>query len=251
MTDALPHLSVVVPSYNNADRLPANLRDLKAFCHALPFAWELILVDDCSPDPVAARLLAEFAAAEPGVTLLRNEPNAGKGASVARGMLAARGAYRVFTDVDLAYPPSEVLAILRALEGGADVAVACRVHPQSTYIMNVGFFHYLYTRHIMSRIFNRMVRLLLLRDVLDTQAGLKGFTAAAAQTVFTRLSIPRFGFDVEAIFIAQHHQLRVDQVPITFRYDSEPTTMNFARDAVRMLRDLWHVRSGGWSGRYD
>ncbi|MBI2796812.1 MAG: glycosyltransferase [Gemmatimonadetes bacterium] len=251
MTDAQPHLSVVVPSYNNADRLPASLRDLKAFCHALPFTWELIVVDDCSPDPESERLLREFAATEPGVTLIRQERNRGKGAAVARGMLTARGKFRVFTDVDLAYPPSEILAILGALEAGADMAVACRVDPRSTYIMNVGFFHYLYTRHIMSRIFNRMVRLVLLRDVLDTQAGLKGLTAAAAEKVFTRLTIPRFGFDVEAIFIAQHHRLRVDQVPITFRYDSEPTTMNFGRDAARMLRDLWHVRAGGWSGRYD
>lgn len=251
MSDAVPHLSVIVPSYNNADRLPSSLRDLKAFCHALPFSWELIIVDDCSPDPEAARILREFAAAEPEVTLLRNEPNRGKGASVARGMLAARGAYRVFTDVDLAYPPSEVLVILKALEAGADVAVACRVHPKSTYIINVGFLNYIYTRHVMSRVFNRIVRTVLLKDVLDTQAGLKGFTAQMAETVFPRLTIPRFGFDVEALFIAQHHGGRVEQCPITFRYDDEPTTMKFAGDGMQMLRDLWHVRWGGWRGRYD
>ena len=251
MSDAAPHLSVIVPSYNNADRLPASLRDLTAFCRALPFSWELIIVDDCSPDAGAARILREFAAAEPGVTLLRNEPNKGKGASVARGMLAATGTYRIFTDIDLAYPPSELLVILRALEAGSDVAIACRVHPKSTYIMNVGFLNYIYTRHVMSRIFNRIVRTVLLRDVLDTQAGLKGFTAAMARTVFTRLTIARFGFDVEALFIAQQQGGRVEQCPITFRYDSEPTTMSFAGDSVQMLRDIAHIRLGGWRGRYD
>ena len=251
MSDAAPHLSVIVPSYNNADRLPASLRDLKAFCHALPYSWELLIVDDCSPDAEAARLLRDFAAAEPGVTVLRNEPNRGKGASVARGMLAATGRYRIFTDIDLAYPPSEVLVILKALEAGSDVAIACRVHPKSTYIMNVGFLNYIYTRHVMSRIFNRIVRTVLLRDVLDTQAGLKGFTAAMAETVFRRLTIDRFGFDVEALFIAQRHGGRVEQCPITFRYDSEPTTMSFAGDGVQMLRDIAHIRLGGWRGRYD
>ena len=249
--DAPPHLSIVVPSYNNADRLPASLRALKAFCHALPFSWELVIVDDCSPDPKATRLLREFAAAEPGVTLLRNEPNQGKGFSVARGCLAARGKYRVFTDVDLAYPPSEIRLILHELEQGADVAIACRVHPDSTYIMNVGFFHYLYTRHIMSRVFNLIVRTLLLRDVLDTQAGLKGFTANAAEIIFPRLTINRFGFDVECLFIAQQHDLEIVQTPITFRYDSEPSTMNFARDAMSMIQDLVHIRVGGFRGRYD
>ena len=107
----------------------------------------------------------------------------------ARHAPAARGRYRVFTDADLAYPPSEVNKILRDLEAGADVAItACRVLPESRYLMSPTFFHYLYTRHVMSRVFNAMVRLVLLRDVLDTQAGLKGFTARAAQAVFSRLN---------------------------------------------------------------
>jgi len=251
MPDQPPHLSVVVPTYNNAELLPASLGALKAFCDPLPFRWELVIIDDCSPDPRVATLLRDFAAGEPRVTLLRNELNRGKGFSVARGCLSARGTYRVFTDVDLAYPPSEIGVVLRELEKGADVAIACRVHRNSTYIMNVGFFHYLYTRHIMSRVFNLIVRMLLLRDVLDTQAGLKGFTARAAETIFPRLTINRFGFDVECLFIAQRHNLRIVQTPITFRYDSEPSTMHFVRDALSMIRDLARIRLRGFRGRYD
>jgi glycosyltransferase involved in cell wall biosynthesis len=251
MPNQQPHLSIIVPSYNNANRLAASLGALSAYCHSLPFSWELVLVDDCSSDPRAVQLLRDFAAGEPGVTLLVNESNRGKGFSVRRGCLAARGAYRVFTDVDLAYPPSEIGAILRALEEGADVAIACRVHPDSTYIMNVGFLHYLYTRHVMSRIFNLMVRALLLRDVRDTQAGLKGFTGRAAETIFPRLTISGFGFDVECLFVAQRHHLRIVQAPITFRYDSEPSTLNFVRDGAIMIRDLVHIWIGGFRGRYD
>ncbi|MBI1810157.1 MAG: glycosyltransferase [Gemmatimonadetes bacterium] len=247
---AAPHLSLIVPCYNGEDRLPAALAQLEAFLTAQPYSWELILVDDHSAEP-AARLLREWAAGRPNVSVLRNERNSGKGVSVGRGMLAGRGAYRVFTDADLAYPPSEVNKILADLEGGSDVAIACRVLPESRYLMSPSFFHYLYTRHVMSRVFNAMARAVLLRDVLDTQAGLKGFTAKAAEVVFPRLTIPRFGFDVEALFVAQKHGFRVKQTAVFFRYDEEPTTVRFTQSAITMAGELLQVRLNDWRGKYD
>lgn len=245
-----PKLSVIVPAYGGADRLPASLAQLGAWLDAQPCSSELILVDDGS-GPAAARALDAFAASRPATTVIRQDTNRGKGAGVARGMLAASGAYRVFTDADLAYPPTEIAKIVADLEAGADLAIACRVLPESRYLMSPSFFHYLYTRHVMSRAFNLMVRMVLLRDVLDTQAGLKGFTARAAETVFSRLTIPRFGFDVEALFIAQRHGLRVKQTAIHFRYDEEPTTIAFTQSVFRMIVDLAQVRLNHLRGRYD
>jgi dolichyl-phosphate beta-glucosyltransferase len=245
-----PHLTLVVPCYNGEDRLPAALSQLSAFLAAQAYTSELILVDDCSAEP-AAKVLREYAAARPGITLIRNEKNSGKGASVSRGMLAGRGRYRVFTDADLAYPPEEVNKILHDLEGGADVAIACRVLPDSRYTMSPSFFHYLYTRHIMSRIFNLLARAVLLRDVLDSQAGLKGFTAGAAEIVFPRVTIPRFGFDVEALFVAQKHRMVVKQTAVFFKYDDEPTTVKFAQSAFTMAAELVQVRMNDWRGKYD
>jgi dolichyl-phosphate beta-glucosyltransferase len=164
-TGGVPHLTLVVPCYNGEDRLAAALQQLSAFLALQSYSSELILVDDCSAEP-AARILRDFAAARPGVTLIRNERNLGKGTSVARGILAGRGRFRVFTDADLAYPPEEINKILRDLESGADMAIACRVLPESRYLMSPSFFHYLYTRHVMSRMFNLLTRALLLRDVL-------------------------------------------------------------------------------------
>jgi dolichyl-phosphate beta-glucosyltransferase len=244
-----PHLSVVVPVYNGADRLAAALDHLGAWLDARPYPTELILVDDHSRDGAPA-ILAAFAARRARTTVLRNERNLGKGASVARGMRAATGAFRVFTDADLAYPPEEIAKVLADLEAGADVAIACRVLPASRYLMSPTFFHYLYTRHLMSRVFNAMVRATLLRGVLDSQAGLKGFTARAADIVFPRLTIPRFGFDVEALFIAQQHGLVVRQTAVHFRYDEEPTTVTFARSAIRMALDLAQIRLNHLRGRY-
>jgi dolichyl-phosphate beta-glucosyltransferase len=239
----------VVPVYNGADRLPSSLGQLSEFLCAQSFSSELILVDDCS-GPDARAVLEKFGADTNGVRLIRNEENRGKGNAVTRGMRAAVGSFRVFTDADLAYPVTEVTKILADLEAGADVAIACRVLPESRYLMSPTFFSYLYTRHVMSRMFNAMVRWTLIPHVLDSQAGLKGFTAHAAEIVFPRVTIPRFGFDVEALYIARKHHLSVTQTAVNFRYDSEPTTVRFAHDALRMMRDLVHIRRNDWRGRY-
>ena len=245
-----PHLSLIIPVYNGGKRTRANLDEVRQFLVAQPYQSELLLVDDGNAE-AGARALRDFACCEPAITLIRNETNRGKGFSVTRGMLAARGAYRVFTDADLAFPLTEVNRILRDLESGADVSIACRVLPESRYLMSPSYFHYLYTRHVMSRAFNLMVRTVMLRQVLDTQAGLKGFSARAANVIFPRVTIPRFGFDLEALYVAQKHGFAVRQTAVNFRYDNEPSTVNFARAAVTMAGDLMQVKVNDWRGRYD
>ena len=247
---ATPLLSLVVPCYNGERQLQGKLEELAHFLDEQSYTTQLILVDDCSRQP-AADILRDFATSRSCTTLIRNDVNRGKGASVARGMLAATGTYRIFTDADLAYPPSQINRILGDLQTGADVAIACRVLKESRYIMSPSFFHYLYTRHLMSRFFNRVVRTVLIRDVVDTQAGLKGFTAAAAERIFPLLTIARFGFDVEVIFIAQRSGLSVKQTDVTFRYDDEPTTVDFAQSALTMGGDLLKIRLNHWRGRYN
>lgn len=243
------HLSVVFPVCNGVDRLPRNLDTIAQFFRHQPFKYEVILVDDGSASPTAD-ILRRFVEDAPGFTLLRNEVNRGKGYSVSRGMLWARGAYRVFADSDLAYPVEEVGKLLAVLESGSDVAVACRVLPESRYLMSPAMFHYLYSRHLMSRAFNLIVRTILLPGILDSQAGLKGFTARAAELIFRRLTIRRFGFDVELLRVARRHGLTVTQIPVAFRYDSEPTTVRFAGDGVRMIGDVVKVRWNELLGRY-
>lgn len=249
MPDGDVQLSLVIPVHNGASRLCRSLEAIAGWLCPRSSSTELLLVDDGS-EPEAAGCLQRYARATRGVTLLVNVRNYGKGHAVARGMLAARGYYRVFTDADLAYPLEEVGHILERLEAGSDVAVACRVLPESRYLISPVFFRYLYTRHVMSRTFNWVVRHTLLPGLLDTQAGLKGFTARAAEAVFPRLTVPGFGFDVEALYIARQQGLSITQVPVRFRYDREPSTLRFTRDAVTMLDDLLRIRWRGFRGRY-
>ena len=249
MTDVLS-LSLIIPVYNAADQLPATLKAVDAFATLYPGTVEVVFVDDHSSEVETQFILEDFARRHGYARLLRNSTNRGKGFSVTRGMAAARGKYRVFTDVDLAYPLDEVRKIVGALEAGSDVAIACRVLPESRYLMSPTFFHYLYTRHLMSRGFNKVVQAFLLPGILDTQAGLKGFTAEAAKLCFSRTTIPGFGFDIECLYIAQQHGLAIAQTAVNFRYDDEPTTMRFASDSRRMFLDIWRVRTNAWRGQY-
>jgi dolichyl-phosphate beta-glucosyltransferase len=249
-TTDVPALSLVIPVYNAADQLPATLQAVDLFAARSPDRLEVLFVDDCSTEVETQLMLEDYARGRDGVRVLRNARNRGKGFSVTRGMLAARGRHRVFTDVDLAYPLDQVHRIVDELAHGADVAIACRVLPESRYLMSPSFFHYLYTRHLMSRAFNRVVQTFLLPGILDTQAGLKGFTAAAAELCFRRTTIPGFGFDIECLYIAQQHGLAIRQTAVNFRYDDEPTTVRFARDSSRMLQDIWQVRTNAWRGQY-
>ena len=246
---AAPLLSIVIPTWNGGRQLSATLAHLREFRTRQEFQTQIVIVDDCS-ELSTARIAGDFADDNELTEVLRNEVNQGKGHAVARGMLHASGANRIFVDSDLAYPSSQITKILRVLEGGNDVAIACRVLPESRYVMSPTFFHYLYTRHLMSRLFNRLAQLVLLPGILDTQAGLKGFTARAAQTIFSRQTLCGFGFDLECLFVARLHGLKIEQVPVDFYYSDEPSTISFARHGAEMLMDLVRVRRNGARGIY-
>lgn len=253
MADSLPTTmplaSLVIPVHNGAEFLPATLHAVEEFLAQQGPRFEVLFVDDHSSES-AASLLRTFVQQHPEVRLLQNARSKGKGNAVATGLLAARGKFRLFADADLAYPIDETLKVLAELERGTEVVTACRVLRESVYMMSPAFFNYLFTRHLMSRIFNLMVRLFVLPGVLDTQAGLKGFTAEAVEGIFPRLTIGGFGFDVECLFLARKRGYRIREIPVHFRYDSEPSTMNFIRDVLQMLRDLAAIRWNDWRGRY-
>lgn len=242
-------LSIVIPTWNGGARLQETLEHLHSFRCELNEPTEIVIVDDCS-DRHTQRIAADFAQKDDLTFVLRNSRNRGKGYAVARGMREARGQYRLFVDSDLAYPSSEISKLLSALKSGGDVAIACRVMPESRYVMSPTFFHYLYTRHLMSRAFNRLAQQMLLPGILDTQAGLKAFTAEAAQLIFSRQTLSGFGFDLECLFIARLHGLKIIQVPVDFYYNSEPSTISFIKHGKEMVMDLLRVRRNGRSGLY-
>lgn len=245
------HLSVIVPIYQAEAFLGRTLLELDSFLSATGVSTELLLVDDGSRDRTHEICRAWALTKRPyEVEALRLEENRGKGGAVAAGMLSARGKFRVFLDADLAYPPSQIMKVLGALEEGADVAVASRVHPDSRYTISPAFFHYLYTRHLASRVINWVMRRTIIPGCFDSQAGLKGFSEKAAREIFSRQIIRGFSFDVEALYLARLMGLGIREVAVEFRYFNEPTTVEFVKDGAGLVMDVLRVRWHGLKGRY-
>jgi dolichyl-phosphate beta-glucosyltransferase len=242
-------LSLIIPSYNSANFIAQTLAQAVTYLEHRREPYELIVVDDGSVDASAA-VLSELAARQCSVHVIRNGINRGKGHAVRAGVTRSSGERVIFTDADLAYPLEEIDKIICALDAGADVAIADRTAPQSLYHMSPAFFSYLYTRHVFSRLFNLMVRSWLGLAVRDCQAGLKGFRRDAADTIFSRQRLDGFAFDVEVLYIARRFNLKLSQVPVEFRYFSEPSTVAFMSDSLCALRDLLRVRVNAMRGRY-
>lgn len=245
-------LSLVIPVYNGAPFIEANVDSALRFLDEFAPSSELILVDDCSTDDTLKILERCRAKADSSrVRVLHNTTNRGKGYSVRRGMLEAKGRLRVFNDADFTYPVDNVARIVRALQNGADVAIACRLHPDSQYIVNSQFLWKLLSRHWTGRVFNFVARVLLVGELRDTQAGLKGFTAQAAQAIFPLQRMDRFSFDVESLFLALRRGMKVAEVGVQFIYRKEPSTIHFFADTLKMLRDMFRIRGRAARGEYD
>jgi glycosyltransferase involved in cell wall biosynthesis len=242
-------VSLIVPCYNGEAGLVQSLALLTEWQRQQVVPTEVILSDDGS-NGAAADLMDRCATETAHVRVVRSTRNLGKGNAVRLGLAASRGAYCIFLDSDLAYPLSEIAPIVAALEAGADVVIANRLAPDSRYEMRPAFITYLFSRHLGSRLFNRLIQLILLRGVPDTQAGLKGFRRTAAQLVVDRSTVTGFAFDVEALVIATLHACWIRQIAVTFRYDSESSTVRYFRDAWRMSRDLLRIRLNVWRGVY-
>jgi dolichyl-phosphate beta-glucosyltransferase len=230
-------LSVVVPAYNEASRLPRTLKRMREHFGAGDEEYEVIVVDDGSTDDTPAVVL-QWADAWEQLTLLRLPQNGGKGAAVRAGMLSARGDHRVFSDADLSTPLEELARLRGRLEGDCHVAIASRGLPSSNIEI-----HQPRAREFAGRTYNRLLRLLVLPGIWDTQCGLKAFTAEAAVACFTPLRTMRFGFDAEVLLRARRQGWSIAEVPVRWRH-VEASRVSAGRDAFRMLLDLLLLRFG-------
>ena len=158
-----------------------------------------------------------------------------------KGLLAAHGRYRVFTDVDLAYSFDDIVRVAETLWQGSRVAVASRDHPESTLTIPVRNLGYAYRRSIQSHLFRTVAKFFLPLRQRDTQAGLKGMTETIATTLLPRLSCDGFGFDCEFLTVCERSEITVTEVPVAVRYEDSASTTGMGT-SLRMLRDLWRIR---------
>lgn len=232
-----PALSLVVPAYNEALRLPRTLHTMRERLDAAGEPYELIVVDDGSSDDTSGEV--ERAVGEwPELSVVRLSDNRGKGAAVREGMLRARGEHRAFSDADLSTPLEELDRLRERLVGNCHVAIASRDLPDSDIQL-----HQPRLRELSGKTYNRLLQLLVLPGIYDSQCGLKAFTAEAAVALFTPLRTPRFGFDAEVLVRARRLGWEVAEVPVRWRH-VEASRVSAHRDAPRMLFDLLRLRFG-------
>jgi dolichyl-phosphate beta-glucosyltransferase len=245
-----PLVSLVIPSYNGAEEILETLGKVQAYFAKQSYIHEVIVVDDGSQDHTAATLKA-LAEDYPELVALHNDLNMGKGYSIRRAMLVSSGRYVFYTDADLAYPIEELERLLTPLMAGLyDVSVGSRVHEASSFRLHPRYFRYVYRRHLMSRFFNWIVRAALGLHVMDTQCGFKGFTAGAAKRIFSQVRILGFAFDVEVLLLAQRLDLRIIEMPVTFSYGGEVSTVKIIQNACQALFDLTQIYRWDRQGMY-
>jgi len=238
-----PALSVVVPAFNEAAGISATINDIREELDRLGGDAELIVVDDGSVDDTAA-IVADAARSDGRVKLVR-APHAGKGAAVRRGMLEARGTWRFLADADLSMPISELKRFLDAAAHGGDVIVGSREADGARRVGEP------WPRHVIGRVFNWAVKLLLLRGIDDTQCGFKLFSARAAHVLFPLQQLEGFGFDVEILFLARRADLVVREIPITWVYgrESKVNVVSGVRGFLDLLAVRWHELRGTYPPR--
>ena len=234
-----PSLSVVIPAFNEALRLPATLARVRSYLDARQPSFEIVVVDDGSTDATAA--VARAGAAP--IVVLRHAQNRGKGHAVRAGMLAARGERRLMTDADLSTPIEELAQLEAALAQGFDVAIGSRAVAGARVEVHQPAY-----REAMGRLFNRLVQALLLPGLHDTQCGFKLFTAAAAAAAFSACRLDGFSFDVEALYVARRRGLRIAELPVVWRNDAA-TRVGAWRGFTAFL-DVLGIRWNALRGRY-
>ncbi|HJZ58792.1 MAG TPA: glycosyltransferase [Gemmataceae bacterium] len=239
--------SLVLPTYNPGPAIERTWAEVERFLAARSDPWEAVFVLDGCTDGTPGRLARLARTGHPRVCVVGYPTNRGKGFAVRTGLLAARGAVRVFTDVDLAYPFDDIVRVADTLRAGAAVAVACRDHPDSRVVLPPGLLGYARRRHFQSRIFGALARRLLPITQRDTQAGLKGMTAAVARSLVPQLGCDGFGFDCELLTACAKAGVPVAEVPVSVRYDTAASTTGL-RATARMLRELWQIRRA-WRNR--
>jgi dolichyl-phosphate beta-glucosyltransferase len=229
------YLSIVIPAYDEEDRLPRTVLDTIEWGAKQSFEFEVILVDDGSRDHTLelARLF------EHDDTRIRamSCPHSGKGAAVRAGVMDARGQYVLFMDADGATPLSETTKLISALSCGYDVAIGSRTAQKSGAITVKTSIH----RRVIGRAFAFLVNCLAVPGISDTQCGFKMFRREAASCIFARQKLVGFAFDVEILYIARRLSYTTAEIPVN--WVSQPgTKVNLIADSIRMFREICTIR---------
>ncbi len=240
-TSQQPLLSIIIPAYNEEQRLPGSMEKILAWRQSVPYGVEIIIVENGSTDRTT-EVAEGFARAHPAIRVIHSDK--GKGAAVKAGVYEGAGAYLFICDSDLSMPIAEVEKFLPPQLQDYDVAIGSREAPGAHRFDEPGY------RHLMGRVFNFIVRTLAVPGFHDTQAGFKMFKRETAREIFDYQTITGWTFDVEALYIALKRGKKVVEVPINWYFD-EDSRVDPMKDTWRMFWDVITIRMNDRRGVYD
>jgi len=244
-------LSIIIPCYNSSGFIHRTFAEIESFLDGSGDT-QVLFVDDASGDATVSILqaLIKGSTCAGRMTLLRNPVNSGKGAAIARGLAAVTTEFVCYTDADLAYEPVNI-AVFRSHARAGRIVAANRVHADSVYLIRPHFFRHIASRHLASRILNRLIALLLVPGIEDAQAGLKMAATAELRACLPHLTCWRFSFDTELLTAAHARGMEIWPCPVRFKYDPDSSTVRFARDSWDMLLSLARIWARKVAGKYN
>jgi dolichyl-phosphate beta-glucosyltransferase len=239
-----PTLSIIIPAFNEAQRIPKTLERVDDFAATLGLHYEILVVDDGSSDGTS-EVVKNIAKQRKSVRCAGYERNRGKGHAVRVGMLVARGKVRLMTDADCSIPPEEIPRLIEPLlAGDADVAIGSRYVGESNVRVSQPRW-----RVAWSRLCNKVVQRTLVGGIEDTQCGFKGFTADAAREIFAMTKIDGWAFDLEVLALARDRDLKVEEIGVEW-HDDPRSKINPVKDFLKVLGEWWTIRKNLRSGVY-
>ncbi len=237
-----PALSLVIPALNEQARLPYTLSEIERYVCAAQLDCEVVVVDNGSHDATSV-VVQQAAIRFPRLRLLRTDRR-GKGLAVRTGVLAAKGDVILFADADLSWSVEDLSRFASLVDDEhSPVVIGSR---EGYGARRVGEPAY---RHLMGRVFNRVVQALAVPGIEDSQCGFKAFSREAAQAIFSRQRLDGWGFDVEVLYLARRLGYALTVVPLNWEH-KENSRVAPVRDSLLMLSDVVRVRLNAWRGRY-
>jgi len=237
-----PFLSIIIPAYNEENRLPRTLEQVLEFLNKQTYSSQVLVVENGSSDRTF-ETAKEYAQTHSSVIVLKEEQR-GKGNAVRRGMLEAKGEYRFICDADLSMPIEEVAKFLPPQLIEFDIAIGSREAPGAIRYNEPSY------RHFGGRAINFLIQTLILSGLNDTQCGFKCFRAEVAEDLFRQQTLTGWSFDIEILYLARRKKLRIIEIPIDWYFYAD-SKVSVVRDALKMISDIFRIHINAIRGKYD
>lgn len=241
-----PYISIIIPSYNEEKSIAKTLQRVREYLSAQNYTYEVIVVVDGAKDKTA-EIAEKFTADWPQLKVINNKQNHGKGFVVKQGMLEAKGEYRVFTDADNSTDIKHLEKMIPKFKDGFKVVIGSRDYKDAIgakqAIPQTSF------KRLLGNMGNLFIQIVAVFGIWDTQAGFKGFSAEAAQKIFSRATIERWGFDVEVLALAKKFDYKIAKIPLYWENNAN-SRVNLS-SYLGVLRDTVKVRLNLWGGKYN